>query len=61
MKSTLMPVSVADVLDEVVPLVAYEGIRVDVSSSDVVAADPDQFTQVVRNLIENAVKYGGGH
>ena len=60
MKSTLMPVSVAEVLAEVVPLVGYEGIRVDVSSSDVIAADPDQFTQVVRNLIENAVKYGAG-
>ena len=60
MKSTLMPVSVADVLEEVVPLVGYEGIRVDVSSGDVIAADPDQFTQVVRNLIENAVKYGAG-
>ena len=60
MKSTLLPVSVADVLEEVVPLVAYEGIRVDVSPADVVAADPDQFTQVVRNLIENAVKYGAG-
>ncbi|MEX2423071.1 MAG: HAMP domain-containing sensor histidine kinase [Acidimicrobiia bacterium] len=60
MKSTLMPVSVSDVLEEVVPLVGYEGIRVDVSSSDVIAADPDQFTQVVRNLIENAVKYGAG-
>lgn len=60
MKSTLLPVSVAEVLDEVVPLVAYEGVRVDVSPTDVVAADPDQFTQVVRNLIENAVKYGAG-
>lgn len=60
MKSTLMPVRVADVLEEVVPLVAYAGIRVDVSASDVIAADPDQFTQVVRNLIENAVKYGAG-
>lgn len=60
MKSTLVPVSVADVVAEVVPLIGYSGITVDVSSADVIAADPDQFTQVVRNLIENAVKYGGG-
>jgi signal transduction histidine kinase len=60
MRSTLRPVSVADVVNEVVPLVAYEGIRVDVGPEDVIAADPDQFTQVVRNLVENAVKYGGG-
>jgi signal transduction histidine kinase len=44
----------------VVPLVGYEGIRVDVRPSDVIAADPDQFAQVVRNLVENGVKYGGG-
>ncbi len=60
MKSTLIPVSVKDTIDEIVPLIAYEGIRVDVTSSDVIAADPDQFAQVVRNLVENAVKYGGG-
>jgi signal transduction histidine kinase len=60
MKSTLIPVSVKDILDEVVPLIGYEGIRVDVDSADVVAADPDQLAQVVRNLIENGVKYGGG-
>lgn len=60
MKSTLVPVSIEDVVAEVVPLVGYGGITVDVSSADVIAADPDQFTQVVRNLIENAVKYGGG-
>lgn len=60
MKSTLVPVSVAEVLDEVVPLIGYDGIRVDVDRNDVIAADHDQFTQVVRNLIENAVKYGGG-
>lgn len=59
-KSTLVPVSVADVVDEVVPLVAYEGIRVDIDRDAVIAADQDQFTQVVRNLIENSVKYGGG-
>lgn len=60
MRSTLRPVSVAEVVDEVVSLVAYDGIRVDVGPDDVIAADPDQFTQVVRNLVENAVKYGGG-
>jgi signal transduction histidine kinase len=60
MKSTLIPVSVKDILDEVVPLIDCEGIRVDVDSADVVAADPDQLAQVVRNLIENGVKYGGG-
>jgi signal transduction histidine kinase len=60
MKSTLVPVSVADTIDEVLPIIGYEGINVDVASSDVIAADPDQFAQVVRNLIENAVKYGGG-
>ncbi|HSJ28590.1 MAG TPA: ATP-binding protein [Acidimicrobiia bacterium] len=60
MRSTLRPVSIVDVVDEVVPLVAYDRIRVDVDPDDVIAADPDQFTQVVRNLVENAVKYGGG-
>jgi signal transduction histidine kinase len=60
LKSTLVPVSVADVVGEVVPLVGSDGISVDVKPSDVIAADPDQFTQVVRNLIENGVKYGGG-
>ena len=60
MKSTLVPVSVKDTIDEIVPLIGYEGIRVDVASSDVIAADPNQFAQVVRNLFENAVKYGGG-
>ena len=59
-KSTLVPVSVGEVVEEVVPLVAYDGIRVDVERGAVIAADPDQFTQVVRNLIENSVKYGGG-
>lgn len=59
-KSTLVPVSVADVLHEVTELISHDGIRVDVGPSDVIAADPDQFTQVCRNLIENAVKYGGG-
>lgn len=60
MKSNLVPVSVAEVVDEVVPVVGYDGIRVDVDRDAVIAADQDQFTQVVRNLIENAVKYGGG-
>ena len=60
MKSMLVPVSVADVVDEVVPLVDYEGVRVAVDRDAVIAADQDQFTQVVRNLIENSVKYGGG-
>lgn len=60
MKSTLVPVSVADILDEVIPLIGYDGIRTEVEACDVIAADPDQFAQVVRNLIENAVKYGGG-
>ncbi len=60
MKSTLVPVSVKDAIDELVPLIGYGGINVDVASSDVIAADPDHFAQVVRNLVENAVKYGGG-
>lgn len=59
-KSTLVPVSVADVVNEVVPLVAYEGVHAHIDRDAVIAADQDQFTQVVRNLIENAVKYGGG-
>jgi signal transduction histidine kinase len=60
MKSTLVPVSVKDTIEEILPLVGHDGIEVDISRSDVIAADPDQFAQVVRNLIENAVKYGGG-
>lgn len=60
LKPTLVPVSVKETLDEVVPLMGYDGINVDVSSSDFIAADPGQFAQVVRNLVENAVKYGGG-
>lgn len=60
MKSTLLPVCVADVIEEVTGLISYDGIQVDVDPTDIIAADPDQFTQVCRNLIENAVKYGGG-
>ena len=60
MRSVLVPVSVAPIVEEVVGLVAHDRIRVDVSPTDVIPADPDQFTQVVRNLIENAVKYGAG-
>lgn len=60
MKSSLVPVALAAVIDEVVSLVAYDGIRVDVDRDAVIAADQDHLTQVVRNLIENSVKYGGG-
>jgi signal transduction histidine kinase len=60
MTSTLTPVSVSEILDEVVPTIGFAGIRVDVDRTHVIAADPDQFAQIVRNLIENAVKYGAG-
>lgn len=38
------------------------GVKIDVTGAQgplIVAADPDQMTQVFQNLIENAVKYGG--
>lgn len=38
------------------------GVRVEITGAAgpvIVAADPDQMTQVFHNLIENAVKYGG--
>jgi two-component system, OmpR family, phosphate regulon sensor histidine kinase PhoR len=43
------------------PMAEVAGVRIEVTGTPgplVLAADPDQMTQVFQNLIENAVKYG---
>ena len=44
------------------PMVEAQGVTLETAGVDdefLVRADPDQMTQVLNNLIENAVKYGG--
>ncbi len=44
------------------PMAEEQGVSIEVAGADhplEVPADPDQITQVLNNLIENAVKYGG--
>jgi two-component system phosphate regulon sensor histidine kinase PhoR len=44
------------------PMAEASGVSIEVTGADqamMIPADPDQITQVLTNLIENAIKYGG--
>jgi two-component system sensor histidine kinase KdpD len=54
------PVQVGDVVKESVALIAYENVTVAMPDGVWAMADPHHLTQIVINLVENAIKYAPG-
>jgi hypothetical protein len=56
-----LPEVCRDVIEERQPVLGSSRITVDVAADALVVADPTRITQVLDNLVTNALRYGGPH